>query len=396
MPCQSRVYGRRDTSNINKAQSPAATFNCSICAKYLPRSAFAKAELARGGSSRCRDCSNRSQCGGCRLWLLPAQLGAKSKCLKCQENAQVDRFLQTPKDEVTHFGVERALQLDRDAEHELLLACHKCGLSERMVLQNILDFLRVPYVTTKNALHFCDLCDETFRELAVVQGQTVHMAAPVKDWTGCPDPRLAFDLGEAYTIAELIKSSQDRWFFRTLTMPRKRAISRSEPKRVVTTTDNKFSPPDRHDGSPVLGVLPTFESFWAPIDATEEGRLVSPLMKHLSGSGHKAHEAAVAAGDKLLVSRAAIKLAKNLGNEGSAVSLSRFRDGLGLAGRFCEPKDVELARKLERVRDIEIPVKFLRTIFPQRQQFLWISPDEFWEAESKYEQRQKQGTRKGS
>lgn len=330
------------------------------------------------------------------MWLLPSQLDAKSKCQKCQENAEVDRFLKTPKDEVTHFGVERALQLDRDAEHELLLVCQKCGLSERMVLQNILDFLRVPYVTTKNTLHFCELCDKTFGELTVVQGHSVHMAASVKDWTGCPGPRLAFGLGEAYTIAELVKSPQDRWFFRTLAIPPKRVLSQSDPRPVVTTTENKFCPPDRNDGSSAPAALSTFQSFWAPLDATEEGRLVSPLMKHLNGSSHKAHEAAVLAGVKLLVSRAAIKLAKNLGNEGPTMALSRFRDGLGLAGRFCEPKDVDLARKLERVRDIEIPVKFLRSIFPGKQNFLWISPDEFWEAEAKYEQRQKRGTRKGS
>ena len=56
--------------------------------------------------------------------------------------------------------------------------------------------------------------------------------------------------------------------------------------------------------------------------------------------------------------------------------MSRFRAGLGLANRFCEPLHVESARKLERVRDLEIPVKFLREVLPGRQEFLWITPEE--------------------
>eukprot|EP00933_Yihiella_yeosuensis_P022383 TRINITY_DN1762_c0_g1_i3.p1 TRINITY_DN1762_c0_g1~~TRINITY_DN1762_c0_g1_i3.p1 ORF type:complete len:412 (-),score=90.41 TRINITY_DN1762_c0_g1_i3:712-1947(-) len=403
------AFGRGDTSNVNKAQAPAPTFECSACAKKLPRSAFAKAELNRGGSGRCRDCGNRTQCKGCQQLLLPTQLDSKSICRKCRENTQVDRFLQTPKDEITHFGVEKALRLDKEAEHELLLSCHKCGLCERMVLQNILDFLRVPFVTTQNGMHFCELCDETFSELAVAQGQKVRMLTQcVKiDWADCPGPRLTFHVSETYTISELVKTAKGRWFFRTLAKPPKKPELKKEPtpghdssadsttvSESAAASPDKFSPPDRTEGS-TSSAVPKFESFWAPLDATEEGRQTSPLIDHLKSNTHSAHEAAVNAGEKILISRAALKLARENPGSGEAnTAFSRFRDGLSIAGRFCEPRQVELAKKLERIRDVGIPVQFLRDLFPSKQSFLWISPEELWEAEEKYEKRAKKGQRK--
>lgn len=394
-----------DTSNVNKAARPAATFDCSDCGKRLPRSAFAKAELNRGGGGCCRDCAQVLKCGGCNGLFAPAKLNARSRCRKCDENAQVEKLLQTPKDEVTHFGIEQALRLDREAEHEILLVCQKCGINERLVLQRILDFHRLPYVTTQNGMHFCELCDMTFGELAVTQGQRVQMsAAPEQiDWKGCPSPRLAFNVGDIYSIAELLKTGNDRWFFRTLVAPPLPAV-RTKPMPTERAEIAGFTPPagqgniSRGSTTPdgevaCTATCNTFESFWAPVDATAQGRQMSPLLEHVSGSAHKAHEADIASGRTSLVSRAALKMARDLGEE-PAMALGRFRAGLELLGRFCEPRDVEAAAKLERVRNLNIPVKFLREVLPGRQDFLWITPDELWAAEERYEQRRKRGSRK--
>lgn len=338
------------------------------------------------------------------MWLLPAQLNPRSRCRKCQENAQVDKLLQTPKDEVTQFGVEHALRLDREAEHEVLLTCQKCAICERMVLQRILDFLRVPFVTTQNGMHYCELCDIAFGELVVAQGQRVHMSSSHDqiDWKGCPGPRLAFNITENFSVAELRKARNDRWFFRTLVAPPKpTGVAKLVP---VEAEASEFAPPGRQGGSSSSNALAgsdvpsttpsqTFTSFWAPLDATVEGGLPSPLMEHLNSTNHKNYEAVVVAGKQTLVGRAAIKLARHFGEE-PTLALSRFRAGLGITGRFCEPQHVELAAKLERVRDTGIPVKFLREVLPLRQDFLWITPAELWEAEEKHEQRRKRGTRK--
>lgn len=394
---------------INKKATTAPT--CSVCEKDLPRSAFSKAELSRGGSSRCRDCGLQKQCKGCNEWLLPALLDGRSRCGKCRENAQVDRLLGTPKDEVTQFGVELALHLDREAEYQLLLVCLRCGLYERMVLQIILDFLRVPFVTTHNGIHFCELCDETFPEVAVKHGQLVQMATLNKevDWTGCPGPRLPFHPNETYTVAELAKASNDRWFFRTRAKSQESLVKPLElQSENSAASPHSFKPPARATARTVVSdvcntcslenvsdvhTLSEFQSFWAPLDATVEGRQASPSVVHLNSTIHKAHEAEVAEGRKVLVSRAAIKLATKLGEE-ATLTLSRFRTGLCLAGRFCEPHHAQLAEQLERVRDVGIPVKFLREVLPARQDFLWITPDEFWEAQEKYEMRRKKGLKK--
>eukprot|EP00746_Dinoflagellata_sp_MGD_P004629 gnl/MRDRNA2_/MRDRNA2_108964_c0_seq1.p1 gnl/MRDRNA2_/MRDRNA2_108964_c0~~gnl/MRDRNA2_/MRDRNA2_108964_c0_seq1.p1 ORF type:complete len:398 (+),score=60.35 gnl/MRDRNA2_/MRDRNA2_108964_c0_seq1:94-1287(+) len=386
-------------------RKPESAPTCSVCEKDLPRSAFPKAELNRGGSRRCRNCGQQKQCRRCNEWFLASQLDERSHCRKCGENAQVDRFLQTPKDEVTQFGVEIALQIDRESEYQLLLAGYRCGLHERMVLQRILDFLRVPFVTTQNSMHFCELCDETFQELAVKQGQLVQIATLNRkiDWLGCPEPHLKFNSNETYTVAELLKAPNDRWFFRTLVKPVK---SQNEEEAILSR--GCFNPPDRSavktvindvcnniaaNNSSDLRAVPEFQSFWAPLDLTVEGQQPSPSVVHLNSTTHKAHEAEVADGAKALVSRAAIRLAKKLDEEPS-LTLSRFRSGLGLTKRFCEPKHLQLAEKLERVRDVGIPVKFLREILPHRQDFLWITADEFWEAQEKYEMRRKKSSRK--
>lgn len=389
---------RGDTSNVNKAALPAASFECTACRKSLPRSAFAKADLNRGGSGRCRDCGQRACCKKCQVWLLPAQLDAKSTCQRCRENAQVDRLLQTPKDEVTHFGVESALRLDREAEHEMLMVCQKCGICERLVLQRILDFIRVPFVTTQNGMHFCELCDTTFGEVRVKRGQVVHIAvAPDRiDWTGSPGSRLAVNVEDSHTVAELRKVSNDRWFFRTLATPPNTAVreassgSQTKPRHLAADVMADVLA----DGYPKPSPGTAFESFWAPLDSTVEGRELSPIAEHLNGKVHKDYETVVAEGSQLLVSRAALKLAKRLGEDPS-MSLGRFRAGLGIVGRFCAAPDVEHAERLQRVRDVNIPVKFLREVLPTRTDFLWITSGELWEAEEKYEQRRKRGSKKG-
>lgn len=222
------------------------------------------------------------------------------------------------------------------------------------------------------------------------QGHVLHMAIPVEkiDWNGCPGPRLAANIDVNYTVAELRKTTCDRWFFRTLIKPTK--VTNAGPSSGPQVSQNSAE-----KGYPKLGAGLAFESFWAPLDATIEGRHISPLFEHLHGKVHRDHEECVASGSKLLVSRAAISVAKKVG-EDPAMSLGRFRAGLGLASRFCEPKDVERAEQLQRVRDVNIPVKFLREALPARTDFLWITTDELWEAEDKYEQqRRKRGGKKG-
>eukprot|EP00931_Biecheleriopsis_adriatica_P065278 TRINITY_DN39869_c0_g1_i1.p1 TRINITY_DN39869_c0_g1~~TRINITY_DN39869_c0_g1_i1.p1 ORF type:complete len:465 (+),score=79.93 TRINITY_DN39869_c0_g1_i1:117-1397(+) len=420
--------GRGDTSNINKAAKPSPLFDCTSCGKRLPRSMFAKAELNRGGNGRCRECAHGVFCKGCNSWLVQAEVHGKSTCRKCQENAQVDRLLQTPKDEVTHFGVEHVLRLDRETEHEALLVCQMCGISERMVLQRILDFIRVPFVATRNGMHFCELCNETFPQLPVSQGQRVCMdpGGGKIDWTGCPGLRLAFIPGEVFTVAELVKTPNDRWFFRTLATPPKPPKPTAGTSAANTKQNTHFGNqisvsagssnacPDgakssgqlekmsSHFAPPMRGkdlisgsyaALPTFASFWAPLDATLEGRRPSPLVQHLGSTSHKAFETVVASGCQMLVSRAALKLARELG-ESPTMSLSRFQAGLGITDRFCDSEQAANAAKLERVRDSHIPVKFLREVLPSRQDFVWITAAELCEAEEKYEQKRKRSSRK--
>merc|ERR1712060_812346 len=101
-----------------------------------------------------------------------------------------------------------------------------------------------------------------------------------------------------------------------------------------------------HDELGPKGTLLAPASFWAPLSATLEGRKPPLLPKHLESSKHKEYEEAISLGRSLLVSRAAIELAGKL-DERPTTSLSRFRAGLGITGRFCEPGDPERARRLE-------------------------------------------------
>lgn len=332
-----------------------------------------------------------------------------ARCRKCLENVQVDRLLQTPKDEITHFGVWRALQLQREAEVLLLLACHKYGLWERMVLQRILEFSRVPFITTHSGMHFCELCNKAFAEMSTMQGDHVHMSCSHMqklDWEDCPGPRLAFNIGECFRVAELLKAPSGRWYFRTLAAPPKpptadeQRPSSNVDEQSDVLTEAMIGVRGRSRGTSrtctgyVATVATTFESYWAPLDATVEGMQSSPLAQHLQEQVHRDHEAAVSMGRTLLVSRAAVELAGKLG-ERPTTSLSRFQAGLGL-GRFCEPAHMEAAGRLERVRDLSIPVKFLREVFPQKKDFLWITPEECREAEDRYEERSRRNHRKGS
>lgn len=369
-----------------------AAVRCTACSKFLPRSAYSKPELGRGGGGRCRNCAQRVQCDGCNVWLLPEKLQGSSRCRRCQENEQVDRLLQTPKDEVTHFGAFRAMRLQREAEHTMLLVCHKYGIWERMVQQRILDFLRVPYVTSHGGMHYCELCDKAFRDLAVEQGHQVRMSMPdtQADWAGCPGPQLVFTAGETLTVAELARSTNDRWFFKVLKPVTKVGQRTSNLRNDLDSSI--FSQRKRvNKNNEPLAI--TCDAFWAPLDATAQGEQPSQLAEHLQSSTHKSYEAAVCSGQTMLVSRAAIELAGKLG-ERPTTAMSRFKVGLGHANRFCESSHVEMARKLERVRDLDIPVKFLREVLPHRQDFLWITPDELQEAEDKYEKRKRKGSRK--
>lgn len=307
--------------------------------------------------------------------MLPEKLEGNARCRKCRENEQVDRFLRTPKDEVTHFGPFDVLCVQREAEHSMLLACHRHGLWERLVLQRILDFVRVPFVTSHSGMHYCELCDKTFSDLAVKQGQQVRMSIPdtQADWSGCPGLRLTFNTGDTYTVAELLKiDTAARWFFKVL-----KPIGKERVK---------------HQGSGAHDMR--FGAFWAPLDASAQGEQPSQLLEHLQGTAHKTHEQAIGSGSILLVSHAAIKLASKLG-EPPRTTMSRFRVGLGLTSRFCEASHVERAAKLERVRNLDIPVKFLRETLSWMQDFLWIAPEELREVEDKYKKRKSRCSRKG-
>merc|ERR1712023_388608 len=96
------------------------------------------------------------------------------------------------------------------------------------------------------------------------------------------------------------------------------------------------------------------------------------LKEHLKQSLHLSTEASVTDGSICLVSREAKKLAAGL-QERATISLSRFRAGLGISGRFCALTDVKCAKQLYRVRDLDIPAKLLREVLPEdRQQAMWV------------------------
>lgn len=361
---------------------------CAECKKSRPRSAFPKAELAASSGARCRTCVQGMLCSGCNQ-LLPIGTfdeahahrragGGEMLCRTCQDNAQIDRLLQTPKDEVTHFGSHFVFQLQREAEHTLLLACHRYGLSERLLLQKILDFLRVPFIMSQNGMHYCELCDDTFPE--VVQRERVHMAisSEAADWSGCPGARLKFSPKMSFKVAELRKVPSGEWFFRTQ-IPQRTAEQISE---------------DLDHGE----VLTHFQTRWAPMSATLESREPSALSQHHQSPRHRFLEESVSSGRSCLLNRAALGLARRL-NERPSMTLSRLRDGLGLNTRFCCPEDVHRASMLERVRDLDIPLRTVRDALckgGRERQLLWITRPELLVVEDLYQSQAKGVRKKGS
>jgi len=293
-------------------------------------------------------------------------------CRSCSGNAQIDKLLQTPKDEVTHFGACGARRLQREAEHTLLFACHIHKIYERSVLQRILDFLRVPFITSYSGMHYCELCDEAFEDVFAKRHLRTSASSATVDWTGCPGQRFFFAAGESYAVEEFRKAGNGRWFFKTQVLQRR---------------------PDHVYGMPMHQTW--FEPRWAPLLATAEGRELPTVADHLQSERHRVLETSVSGGGKVLVNHAALRLSRCC-NENPTTSLSRLRDGLGVTGRFCTPDDVQSAQSLERVRDVGIPMKTLRDVFPGRrdQQLLWLTRTELLLAEEDYRVRSKKGSRR--
>lgn len=389
--------GRRgSTKDHGEAKAAGSSLQCPSCKRRRPRSAFTRIELGSNGLGRCRDCCFSARCRGCQEWLSPEHFESTSSgiawdfCKRCKMNTAVDKLLQTPKDEVTHFGPMRVLRLAREAEYALLLSLNRKGLYEEMLLRRIVAFLRVPFVTTQNGVHYCELCDHSFPEAPAAAGQRLKMtiASNSASWGGCPYPsaRLQFLPGESHTAVEVCQGTDGSWFFKTQVKARGKQAS------------------EEHAG----GVLPQFVALWAPVSATELGLRPSPQAQHLATEAHRGLEVPVLSGERLLLHRAALRLAKQL-HERPGISLSRFVAGLGISERFCCPADVASAGKLERVRDVDVPLKFLREYFDGRpkdawrppglasflggpgREILWLPPDQVMEAQDAYEQHGRRG-----
>lgn len=378
--------GRRGETKATGGQQ-----QCPSCNRRLPRSAFTRIELGHNGAGRCRDCCARTRCQGCSEWLLPQYYSCSSdtRCKRCRGNVEVDKLLQTPKDEVTHFGPLHVLRLAREAEYALLLALNRKGLYEEMLLRRIVAFLRVPFVTTQNGVHYCELCDHSVPECPVTVGQKLKMAISSKaaPWAGCPFPsaRLMFFPGESHTVVEACQGTDGSWFFKTQVKARGKPASEE----------------------PAGGPLPQFVALWAPVAATEIAGRPTPLAQHLATTAHKSLEESIVSGEKMLVHRAALTLSKKLG-ERPGISMSRFGVGLGISDRFCSQADVDKARRLERVRDAEVPLKFLREYFESlpksawkpnlgvQGELLWLPPEKVVEAQDAYEQHGRRGGGKKS
>lgn len=370
--------GRRARGGGGGGASSASAVCCPKCHTALPRSAFSKAALnAKSGTGPCRGCQDGIRCAGCQEWRAPSEFqephSSAPRCGRCLNNAQIDKLLGTPKDEVTHFGAAAAMRLQREAEYALLLVCVRHELHERLVLKRIMEFLRVPYITSYGGNHYCELCDETFED--ILAKRHVRMSCPMNsaDWAGCPGQRLRYSPGEGFDVAEFRKVAGERWFFRTQVL-----------QWML----------DRGDGQP--SQKPWVEDRWAPLSAVaEEGKQPSRLPEHLRSQQHRCLEAALEAGEKCLVNRAALAMAKKRGEDPS-VSLSRFRDGMRVSGRFCTPKDVEAASALERVRDLGAPPRVLRDVLGSNEagrQVLWLSPEEAQRVEEQMHQG-KRGSRR--
>lgn len=364
------MVGRRE------AKATSGQGHCPECGRRLPRSAFPKSELSGGGSGRCRDCVAGLRCSGCQEQLPASNFDAGSRiCRTCCGNTQVDRVLQTPKDEVTHFGSVCLQRLEREAEYTLLLVCTRMGLHDQMLLRNIFRFLRVPYITSQNGLHYCELCDTSFSETPIVVGSRLRMTmmSSAAKWTHCPchTSKLRFTAGETHVVAEVKQVEDGTWFFKVQARGRGRAAIDAGPQ-------------------------PHFTPLWAPVSATNAAGRPPPLAEHLASETHRRLEDFLASGTALLVSHAALKISKQL-QERVSLSLSRFKTGLGLVDQFCTPADVEQAERLERVRDAGIPAKFLRAhAGGQDRDLVWMTPEALAAATEAYEQRQREtGKRSG-
>ena len=236
---------------------------CSSCRRALPRSVFQRSELsASSDTRRCRDCAGRFLCSGCHVILPLAQLGQtafrRRVCLQCKENAQIDRLLLTPKDEVTHHGPWRALQLQRGAEYELMLVCNRHGVHEPSVLQNIVSFNRVPFVVSYGGMHHCELCDEAFSEVPTLHRVRMVELPRLTDWAGCPGDPLAVQPCFTFAVSEVRRSGNGNWFFRTLARQPEKKTQESSSKafHVLSHTGRLCHRPSR------VKNLPLCPSIW--------------------------------------------------------------------------------------------------------------------------------------
>lgn len=292
------------------------------------------------------------------------------RCKDSKDSVQIDKMLQTPKDEVTRFGPLEALQLRLQVDLTFLLVCYRRGLWDRPILQRILEMSRPPFITSHNFMHYCEVCDVVFEECALRPGQKLHASVPSRSavWDGCPGGRLKFIEGECFTAAEIRKTSNGAWFFK--------AEVRHYPRRGEEgVVEDQFAP--------------MFKFLWAPVFAFAEGRQADLLAAHLRIPQHAARAEAVTIGQAHLLSRAASLLARDLG-ESTATSLSRFRTGLGLQLHLCSSADVERARRLESLKNAQLPLKMVQEVFPEAKQLVWITPEQLMDLEEENQQRRRQ------
>lgn len=335
------------------------------------------------GRTTCRDCARTVECRICSA-VPRGSRKATQICQRCSESLQVDKFLQTPKDEVTHFGALEALRLRRETTVTVLMVCCRSGLWEQPILQRIVEFARVPFVTSRNCMHYCELCDAAFDECPVKRGQQVQMADPnlAVRWEGCPGERLKYFAGDRFSAVDLFRALSGEWFFKVQVQDRRKLAPESEQAPEVRDTAAL-------DTEELTKQRPCWKTCWAPLGATVEGRRPSPLMAHLQSKLHLELSTVVESGQACLISQAALNVAARLG-ERPETSLSRFREGLGLQGQLCSPADVDRALKLERVRDAQLPAKFLRGGHS-----LWLTREIMLELEEEHQQQKKGGRGRG-
>jgi len=61
-------------------------------------------------------------------------------------------------------GLLGVRELQDEVEHTLLLVCFKHGLCERLLLQAIIGFLRIPFIACLQGVHHCELCNTTWED----------------------------------------------------------------------------------------------------------------------------------------------------------------------------------------------------------------------------------------